>query len=240
MGSTIYVTTKAVDCRGYSNVELQFMRWLGVETPNYDRASIQVSRTGTNNWVNVWTNSSTVNDAGWVPCKYDISATADGQTNIYIRWGMGKSDSSIQYCGWNIDDVQIVGVPQHTTNWTPYIWLASNGITNNQEAADMQDTDGDGALNWEEYLAGTSPTNPKSLFCILDATFTLTANYISWYGTTNSGVTTDFVIYRTTNLVSGSWVPVGTNSRSPSGTNVWWDTSLPALGVPVYYKLVVP
>jgi hypothetical protein len=237
--STRYVTTKAIDCRGYTKVELQFMRWLGVESSTFDHAYVQVS-SNNSNWVTVWQNSSsTMIDGAWVPCNYDISATADGQATVYIRWGMGRTDGSGTYCGWNIDDVRIVGVPQHTTNWTPYVWLASNGITNNQEAADLLDSDGDGALNWQEYLAGTSPTNAKSVFRILDTAFTPAANSISWYGTTNSGVTTDFLVYRTTNLVGGSWAPVGTSSRSPSGTNVWSDTSLPQ-GVPVYYRLELP
>jgi len=236
---TRYATITNIDCRGYSSVELQFMRWLGVDRRTNDCADIQVSSTGTN-WVTIWTNSATIDDGAWIRCNYDISAIADGQAKVFVRWGLGPTDGSVNYCGWNIDDVQIVGVPQHTTNWTPYIWLAANGITNNQEAADLLDSDGDGALNWQEYLTGTSPTNPNSVFCILDATFNLTANSISWYGTTNSGVTSDFVVYRTTNLVGVSWVPVGASSRSPSGTNVWLDTSLPAEGVPVYYRLAVP
>jgi len=238
IATTRYVVTKAIDCRGYSGVKLQFMRWLGVETPLYDRASIDVSKNGTN-WVSVWTNSATVSDASWTLCKYDIAATADGQSTVYIRWGMGKTDSADNYCGWNIDDVQLLGVPPYTTNWTPYSWLASIGITNNQEAAVLQDIDGDGALNWEEYLAGTSPTNPNSVFSILSSTSMSTSNAISWYATTNSGVTSSIIIHRATNLTSGIWQPVGTNSRSPSGTNVWWDVNPPA-NVPLFYRLSIP
>ena len=40
----------------------------------------------------------------------DLSAIADGQQTLYLRWTMGPTDDSWQYCGWNIDDVEIWGL----------------------------------------------------------------------------------------------------------------------------------
>ena len=40
----------------------------------------------------------------------NISAVADNQPTVYIRWVMGITDASWTYCGWNIDDVEILGV----------------------------------------------------------------------------------------------------------------------------------
>jgi len=34
----------------------------------------------------------------------------DGQATVYLRWTMGSTDSSWQYCGWNIDDVEVWGL----------------------------------------------------------------------------------------------------------------------------------
>jgi hypothetical protein len=42
----------------------------------------------------------------------DISAVADGEPAVYIRWTMGTTDAGWRYCGWNIDDVQIVAVEE--------------------------------------------------------------------------------------------------------------------------------
>ncbi|MBU0639752.1 MAG: hypothetical protein KKB50_12870 [Planctomycetes bacterium] len=42
--------------------------------------------------------------------SFDISATADGQATVYVRWGLGPTDYSVTYCGWNIDDVTFTGV----------------------------------------------------------------------------------------------------------------------------------
>ncbi len=122
-----------------------------------------------------------------------------------------------------------------TTYGTPHSWLAAHGITNNYQAADIADLDGDGALTWQEYLAGTDPMDGSSVFRVFETHFQNGSNGVSWYGTTNSGVMTGFIIYRTTNLLDPAWLPVGTNTRSATGTNIWWDNSQPA-GMPLFYR----
>jgi hypothetical protein len=121
-----------------------------------------------------------------------------------------------------------------TSNNTPYSWLKGFGITNNYDAADLADLDLDGALTWEEYLAGTDPTDPLSVFCIMQSPFQANGPELIWYGTMNSGVTTDFVIYRCTNLAENIWTQVGTQSRHVSGTNTWVDTGFSGQA---YYRI---
>jgi parallel beta-helix repeat protein len=105
-----YLTTPAIDCSGYENVSLRFMRWLGVESSYFDNASIEVSNDGTN-WIKVWQNpTSTTCDGQWVSVTYDISMVADLEPAVYIRWAMGPTDSSVVYPGWNIDDVEIISI----------------------------------------------------------------------------------------------------------------------------------
>lgn len=51
-------------------------------------------------------------DGAWtVHNQSGISPTADDQETVYIRWGMGPTNDSVTYCGWNIDDVSFTGVP---------------------------------------------------------------------------------------------------------------------------------
>jgi len=54
---TQWLMTEALDFRGYTNVQLRFWRWLGVEDSRYDNAWIQVSNDGAN-WTTVWHNSA--------------------------------------------------------------------------------------------------------------------------------------------------------------------------------------
>lgn len=104
-----HLTTSAIDCSGLYNVQLVFQRWLGVESPSYDHAYVRVS-TDRVNWVPVWTNSGEVSDSSWSEQSYDISAVADNEPTVYLRWTMGTTDGIWNYCGWNIDDVEIWGI----------------------------------------------------------------------------------------------------------------------------------
>jgi hypothetical protein len=212
-----------------------------VESPTFDHANIQVSNNGST-WTDVWSNSSSVADSKWVGVEYDISAVADGSSTVYIRWGMGRTDSSVNYCGWNIDDISIYGnedspwvievaagaggtiepagavrvwnggstnfviepgpyyyiegvyrngaalgvvtdytwsnitwhgafsatfAPYTTAMGTPHYWLAAHGYTNQAfELEELTDEDGDGMQAWQEWIAGTVPTDPGSFFRI--------------------------------------------------------------------------
>ncbi|MCD4654795.1 hypothetical protein K8T06_12785, partial [bacterium] len=101
------LTTQAVNCANFSDVEIRFMRWLGVESDSYDHASFQVSNDGTS-WTTIWDHTGgTFTDPGWQTIIYDISAIADSESTVYLRWVMGDTDSSVVYCGWNLDDVEI-------------------------------------------------------------------------------------------------------------------------------------
>jgi hypothetical protein len=101
-----YLTAGPIDCSGLSGLHLRFQRWLGVETYLFDEATLEVSNDGIN-WETLWANSGEVTDSEWTAVRYPISSVADGQPTVYIRWGMGPTDPSWTYCGWNIDDVQI-------------------------------------------------------------------------------------------------------------------------------------
>ena len=49
---------------------------------------------------------------------------------------------------------------------TPMPWLLRHGFTNNFAAAELSDPDGDGALTWQEYRAGTDPRDSNSQFIV--------------------------------------------------------------------------
>ena len=106
-----YARSPAIDCRHAAGLMLSFRRWLGVERSPWDNATVEVSPDGSN-WTTVWANPVTwpdLQDTSWTLQTYDISAVADGQPTVYIRWGMGTTDDATVYCGWNIDDIEING-----------------------------------------------------------------------------------------------------------------------------------
>jgi hypothetical protein len=102
----VHLTSTALDCTGLSNVHLRFWRWLGVEGKAYDRAFVRASTDGMH-WTNVWANDGLTLDYAWTPMDIDISAVADDQPAVYLRWTMGPSDGAWHCCGWNIDDIEL-------------------------------------------------------------------------------------------------------------------------------------
>ncbi|HUN82563.1 MAG TPA: fibronectin type III domain-containing protein, partial [Phycisphaerae bacterium] len=103
-----YLTTTAINCTGLSGVNLRFRRWLNIETAPNDHANIQVSSNGTT-WTQVFDHvGGDLTESSWSLQTYDISAVADGQPTVFIRWGMGPTNTTVTRGGWNIDDVEIL------------------------------------------------------------------------------------------------------------------------------------
>jgi hypothetical protein len=129
-----------------------------------------------------------------------------------------------------------------TPRGTPYEWLERSGITANHDAQDEADTDGDGFKTWQEYLAGTDPTNAASLFYVTGINFSNGVAAVSWYGTA-SGSTSKWSMYVSTNLVAGGWTLAASNSipRNPvNGTNTWLDdTSATNTPIRFYHPAVL-
>ncbi|MCB9849263.1 MAG: hypothetical protein H6817_01005 [Phycisphaerales bacterium] len=104
-----HLISTPIDCTGREGVALDYYRWLGVEQAQYDHAKISVSTDG-NNWTTIWQNTGEVTDSSWFHHVIDISAIADGEPTVYLRWTMGTTDTGWRYCGWNIDDVKLTAI----------------------------------------------------------------------------------------------------------------------------------
>jgi len=103
------LTTTAIDCSNLVGLQLRFWRWLGVEHPDYDHASIRVSADGMI-WYEVWANQDEVADTEWTEVTYPLPEAVFRTETLYLQWIMGSTDISWQYCGWNIDDIEILGL----------------------------------------------------------------------------------------------------------------------------------
>jgi len=142
-----YLTAGPFDFSGRTSTALRFQRWLNTDIHtdidtdiDYVFATIEVSANGTT-WIPVWANgASEITDSAWTQVQYDISAVANNQSTVYVRWGYQVFDNAFAYSGWNIDDVEFSGS-------SPYIaW--SGGA-----AADI-DSNGDGIDNGVAWALG--------------------------------------------------------------------------------------
>jgi C1A family cysteine protease len=107
----MHLTTGPLNLFGRHGVQLRFWRWLGVEGSDYDHAYVRVSTDG-QNWVTIWANGDTIEDGAWSQQTFDISDVADNQPAVRIRWTMGTTDGGWTFCGWNIDDIEVLAVAQ--------------------------------------------------------------------------------------------------------------------------------
>ncbi|GAB4384953.1 MAG: hypothetical protein Kow0022_09160 [Phycisphaerales bacterium] len=105
-----FLTTGPLDFTQATQVKLRFQKWLAIESSTWDHASVQVSNNGGATWTTIWDHTGgSVSPTSWTLEEYDISSLADGNV-IQVRWVMGTTDGSVTYPGWNIDDIEFLGV----------------------------------------------------------------------------------------------------------------------------------
>ena len=103
-------------------------------------------------------------------------------------------------------------VEAFSPNGTPHLWLHDHGLTN-YVSDDLLDIDGDGMLTWEEYIAGTDPTNHASRLLIEIAGQNEDGTVLEW----NSVSGRTYGIERSTNLTQG-FTPLPGLIAHPTGT----------------------
>ncbi len=98
-----WLRSPTFDLSGASNVTLEFRRWLGVESSQFDQASVRV------NGQIVWQNPATADlvDSTWVPMSIDVSTIAAGNSAVQVEFRL-KSDAGVTFGGWNVDDFKLV------------------------------------------------------------------------------------------------------------------------------------
>ena len=115
-----------------------------------------------------------------------------------------------------------------------YVWLQQYGLPTDG-TADALDTDGDGMANWQEWRAGTNPTNALSVLRITPVSARGAVATLRWPSV--SGIT--YSLERSTNLmVQPAFLPVQTNIAGTGGQITISNTnSTPS--APAFYRLSV-
>jgi hypothetical protein len=116
-----------------------------------------------------------------------------------------------------------------------YAWLQQYGLPTDG-SADYTDPDGDGLSNWQEWRAGTDPTNPLSVLRLLTPVPDPSGVAVSW----QSVAARTYFLERSTNLgVAPFFLPLSSNIVGQAGSTTLTDTNAAGVG-PVFYRVGVP
>jgi uncharacterized repeat protein (TIGR02543 family) len=134
--------------------------------------------------------------SGWWTGTNGTGTSVTSSTTVTI------SSAQTLYAKWTASN---------TSQGTPCLWLDQHGLVTggDYEAAALADTDGDGFSAWQEYIAGSNPTNKQSLFRVSSFYAKSVGAVIRW--TAVSGRV--YGVHRTTNLL---------NSFQSLETNIVW------------------
>ena len=128
--------------------------------------------------------------------------------------------------------LSVAGVASDPAN-TPYGWLAQYGLTNFNADA-MADADHDGLLTWQEYIAGTNPTNAASNLRITGGSATSQGTVVRWASASNKL----YNLSRTTNLLQSFAAVAGaTNLPATPPENVFTNSQND--GAAAFYRIGV-
>jgi hypothetical protein len=147
------------------------------------------------------------NYLGYLVCQLPAAgAPAPGQSfSLHFSYCDGAPDANTQYDFESYPSkLWVWSIPQSLPSVTSDEWkLSFFGSLDSPQAADNADPDGDGVPNWQEYLAGTNPTNSASN---LHLTSSLASNHgvnLSWLSAPGKG----YVLEGRSGL-SGTWSAV--------------------------------
>jgi hypothetical protein len=168
-----------------------------------------------------------------------VAPSGSGTVDVRVQSGIGNANSSANYTApiWGNGLSATSSVARFTFQSLGqfHSWLASYGLPSDG-SADYLDSDGDGMNNWQEYLAGTNPTNGGAVFKIISGQMISRTQFVVRWSSVSNRL---YDVMRATNLASGpsAFVPLpgATNLVGAPPANTWTD----AVSRPSFYRVSV-
>gem|GEM_PF-5405964 len=104
MIETYWLTSPIINCSNMDDCVLEFWSLSGCESSSFDH--LYIDAFDGSNWVNLFANSASTSETSWT-LRYYTLAQADSNSLFQVRFGIGTTDGSVTYQGWNIDDLSV-------------------------------------------------------------------------------------------------------------------------------------
>ncbi|MEI8244006.1 MAG: S8 family serine peptidase, partial [bacterium] len=187
------------------NAQLTFWHNMEIWGTDQDELRVFYQTSSGGSWMLLATYTNSV--ASWTQRTLALSGATNTCAIAFegnVKWGYGVS----------LDDVAITTTPPPTqTSWgTPYAWLNQHGLATggDYEAAAAADQDGDGYAAWQEYVAGTEPTNYSSVF-LAGIAMSNALPQVIWMP--DLGMARVYTVEGLTNLLGSGWGATNSDSR---------------------------
>ena len=155
----------------------------------------------------------------------------DGGTNMPSVIGTLDLDGNYRY----VNDIVDLGAYEYVLGesfaelGTPINWLDDYYAGPDWDAAEMDDSDGDGYPAWAEYIALTDPTSPASCFSVTQVTVNHSVVAVSFDTSLGRAYTVQHLVLQP--------FPVWTDVSAPmSGTGGQMTVEVPAYGNGAFYR----
>ena len=192
---------------------------------------------GAENYAAAWLNSSNAgvsgaNVIGTVTVTLPANVTANSSYLVHFEHFSASPNGLAVFPSTVTDGLITVG-NRSSSSWNdgiPDSWrLLYFGTVSNLLSAANLDPDGDGASNWQEYLAGTNPMDPASVLRLTPVAPSpnFTVQWPSVPGKTYS-------VLSSSSLFSTNWTVTASNLPGTGQTMQLSDTNLPAPPVRFY------
>jgi len=126
------------------------------------------------NGVLIWSHGYNYTDGTDKATNVNESVSAVGTTVYRVEYVVNNSEYNFDVCGAWVSDVEWLPPSSANTYPVPESWFKSSGLgtrssTDAYTVLGNEDTDGDGYLNWEEYVLGTDPLDETDkLMCYIN------------------------------------------------------------------------
>jgi hypothetical protein len=171
-----------------------------------------------------------VDTNGWTNLRLQSNSPCiNAGNNVYAR-GSTDLDSRPRIVGSSVD----IGAYEFPGPWMGEFigWLQQHRLPTDG-SADYADSDGDGMNNWQEWVAGTDPTNAASSLRLLAPVRTPPSVLLRWNSDTNHA----YFIGRATSLKAPlAFSPLQTNIPGQAGTTSFTDAA-PLASDAAFYRV---